>query len=572
MYLKITNKGSVSRKYLELIGATDKRERISNSDVIGNKGSGAKLAVVPGLRLGHKIAISSNDSIGKYILCYETESADLGNKTVKQIVFKYWGNGSFPSMLTLDAFQDWDQPIGDDNKKVFKMLREYICNAWDEDKKFTIEKVNDIHQAKPEETSVFISLSEEIEEILSHVDRYFKIINERKPLFIGEGIFSPIGKIYPKSEEGITRLFSQGVLVDCKKASYYSSLFDYSLDNKSLLSEERIIKDFARFIDGIGNLLLEIDDNNLVNLLLTFMIKEREGVELELKALGKKERVSTKVAERWKTAWKSRMGDKAIIASNNTQLDEDAKNRGFTVISNLPYELVGFLKRCGVTNSKDVAGTTEKKKDEPDFEIIGLDESQQIMFDEAYTRFLKYYPEASRLPVICYRPLKERLMDDGGHCGLGKNQYKQIWIVEKSLVSVKRILMILVHEYRHCFKEEGDYSREFTQEADVQIVDLMLANAEPPDGSKNIWLAKIISGRGIIIPHRFVGLSVHVLVRSKELRLIIGNIELKCLFEKEVSGKISQERKVTKFKNLGCVFLPTKIIGQLPKEIELEIR
>lgn len=573
MYLEITNKGTVSRKYLELIGATAKKGKVDDPNVIGNKGSGAKLAIIPMLRLGYEIVISSTDAIGSYVLSYEAADADLGDRTAKQIFFKYLGNGSFPSMLTLEAFQDWDKPIGDDDKKVFKALREYICNAWDEDKNFTIEKVEEIHQAKQGETSVLISLTEEIKEILSHLDRYFKILDNCKPLHIGKGIFGPYGEIYAKSEDGVTRLFSQGILVDCKKAEYYSSCYDYSLNDKCLLSEERIIKNFENFVHGISNLLLSIDNDNMVDFLLSTMIKNSEKAKLELSALEKKEAMSDDARKRWGNAWKSLMGNKAIIAVNNTQIDEDARNKGFTVISNLPYELINFLKRCGVTNSKDVSGITEKKKEnEPDFKTIDLTEDQQTMFNEAYTRFLRYYPEAKKLPVFFYRPLKSYNQNDGGHCGEGINKYKEIWIAEKALASVKTILEILIHEGRHCLKKAGDYDRNFTQEADSQLVELILANAEPPNGKKNIWHAKVIPGRGITIPHRFVGLSAHILITSNELRIKIGNIEMKHILNKEVDGQISQKRKVTRFQNLGCVFLPKNITGQIPAEIELEIR
>src|SRR5206468_2110153 len=125
----------------------------------------------------------------------------------------------FPSQLTLDAFRDWDRPIGDDVMKVFKALREYIANAWDEDKAFTLEFVEAVTQAAPETSAVYITATDEIRHVLAHLPRYFKFLSTEKPL-----LADYLGAVFAKSEPGNTRLFSQGVLVECKKAEYCSSL------------------------------------------------------------------------------------------------------------------------------------------------------------------------------------------------------------------------------------------------------------------------------------------------------------------------------------------------------------
>lgn len=577
MYLKITNLGKVSRKYYELIGASNKRERWNDSSIIGNKGSGAKLAPIPALRLGLEVAISSSDSEGNYILQYKTQNADLGDgRTQKQIVFDYVGNGSFPSQLTLDAFQDWDKPIGDDKMRIFKAFREYIVNAWDEDKDFTLEEVEEISQSKPGTTCVYITLNGEIREILDNLSRYFKILNETKPVFSYLGEYSEVrkGDIYPKSDDGITRLFSQGVLVDCKKSKYHSSIFDYSLDDKGLLSEERIIKDSSKFVEGIGQMLAKLDDFELIFQLFKALVKNE--ARLELQALGSVDHISSDIAVLWKQAWKQYFGAKAVITANKPEVDLNAKDSGWTVISDsLTSTFRNFLLKCGITNAKDVVPTYSKDPEEkPLFEEILLKPEQQVLFDEAYAIFLRYYPDAHKFPVHFFRPLVWTMNDSGGHCGKGDREFKEIWIAEKSLVSVKQILTILVHEGRHCLKKAGDYDRTFTQAADVQLVEMMLANAIPP--VKNEWQAGLVSGRGILVPKRFVGQSVHILVDGIEFRLKIGSGDgvsvMSAKLPKPVRGNVSQQRIVSKFQKLGCVALPQSIIGQLPQQLALEMR
>lgn len=578
MFLKITNKGTVSRKYYELIGATNKRGKWDDPNIIGNKGSGAKLAPIPALRLGLEVAVSSSDVEGDYILKYETQKADLGNQTTEQIVFHYVGNGSFPSQLTTEAFQDWDKPIGDDKMKIFKAFREYIVNAWDEDKNFILEEVEEITQANISTTSVYITLTDEIREILTNLSRYFKILNGTEPLFSYFGEYSQIkkGDIYPKSDDSVvTRLFSQGVLVNCKNSDYYSTTFDYSLDDKDLLSEERIIKDFSKFVEGIGQMLAKLNDPEMIFQLFKALVKN--DARLELQALGSLEHISSDIASLWRQVWKQYFGAKAVITANRSEIDLNAKDKGWTVINSLTSTFRNFLLKCGITNAADVVPTYSILKDQeekPKFEEISLDSDQKKMFDEAYVIFLRYYSDAHKLPVYFYRPIDWTWKDAGGYCGKGDREFKEIWIAEKSLVSIKQILIILVHEGRHCLKKAGDYDRNFTQAADDQLVDMMLANPVPP--VKNIWEAGLISARGILIPKRFIGQSVHVLVDGMEFRLKIGtgdgvSIMSSRLLE-PIKGNVSQQRIVSKFQKLGCVSLPPSIIGQLPQQLTLEIR
>lgn len=571
LFLKITNKGKVSRKYFELIGAGNKRERWEDASVIGNKGSGAKLAVVPILRLGLEVAVSSSDSSGAYILRYGTEEADLGDRITRQIVFKYDGSDSFPSQLTIDAFRDWDKPVGDDGMKVFKALREYICNAWDEDKQFTLEVVNEIHQAAAGTTSAFLTITDEIREILASSTRYFKILGGCDPLAENSS-----GAIYPKSQPGVTRLFSQGVLVDCKEGEWQSTAFDYSLNGKQLLSEERIIKDFMAFVDVIGSLLSAIDNPGIVVNLFSSTAKNE--ARLEVHALERIKYVPPQTAKIWKTAWQlhfGRSGCKAVISGHNKQIDMDAENRGFTPIYNLPAGLEEFLKRCGITCAADVVPrVSENKEEKPAFVLIELDREQQSWFNGAYSIFLRYYPQAKEFPVFFYRPTDYRMKGTGGHCGNGDRQYKEIWISEESLGSVSEILTALTHEGRHCLKKAGDYDRAFNQEADYQLVALMLTNPVPPH--KNEWRAEVVQQRGILVPHRFIGQNVHVLVNGKEMRFKFGEGETSCQmsasFPAGIKGVVGQNRRVTGFRRFGCVFLPENILKQLPSSVVLEIR
>jgi hypothetical protein len=570
MFLKIENKGTVSRKYYELIGATNKRERWDDSSVIGNKGSGAKLAVVPSLRLGYEVAVSSADSEGSYILKYKTQEADLGDRTSRQIVFDYVGSGSFPSQLTLDAFQDWSLPVGDDRIKIFKAFREYLVNAWDEDKDFTLKEVEAITQAEAGKTAAFITITDEIREIIDNLPRYFKFLGKNEPLHEAKrDYFFSGGAIYPKSEAGVTRFYSQGVLVDCKRSDYCSTLYDYSLMEKSLLSEERTIKDFLGFQTEIGKLLMTIEDPTLIIGIFQKMMGHTYA-NLELQVIGEIKDPPQNAKKIYLLAWMMHFGEKAILSVENTQVDEDAANKGFNVIRGSPYPLRVFLQRCGVTNAYDVAPKAKKAEEKPDYEIIELDEIQAQRFNEAQAIYLRHFPEAKKFPIYFFRPLHVTLEYCDGHCGVGVKQFKEIWIAEKTLSDVRRILAVLNHEGRHCKEQKGDYDRGFTQAADETIVDFMLAYPEPL--KKNVWQANIQTKRGITIPKRFAGQMAHVLIYANEIRLKIGKNTLTALLPGNIAGQISQERRCGIFKSFATIFVPEAIVRQLPDSIAFEIR
>lgn len=571
-YLKITNIGTMSRKFLELIGATDKRSRMDDSSTIGNKGSGAKFAIVPALRLGYEVAVSSSDDNGDFLLVYEKEKVQLTKtQEIEQIVFNYINGLRFPSQLTLDALRDWDQPVGEDNKKIFKAFREYICNAWDADKEFTTEIVDEITQAIPGTTSAYITLTEDIEKILKNSSQYIKFMSSEKPIFS----HSSYGNIYKKSEEGVTRLFCQGVLVDCKKSKYYSSIFDYSLDNKWLLSEERVIKDYNEYVSQVGSLLTNISDLNLVINLLNGLISEK--AELEGDALKKIEYIPSNTKKMYLLAWEATQGEKAIIAIGSNQADNDARNRGYVVVEGVPYYLSEFLKKCGVKTSKDFATIIRKNDEEKKFIIISPNIEQKKMYDKAYRIFLNYFPQARLIPVEFFSSEHWSLKDVLGHCGLEERKFKEIWISNNALVSVNQILKILVHEGRHCITEAGDYDRGFTQYADDQLVDMMLKGS--PSGSITTWKAQLVSKRGILLPSRFIGFDASIVILGKEVSITLSKVgqteySLTSSIKSDIiSQKYVKQRTVSNFDetNFGAVYIPEVILAKLPKQLSFQI-
>lgn len=545
-YLKISNKGTVDREFLELIGATTKRGQNSDSSIIGNKGSGAKFSVIPILRLGLEIVISSSDQQGAYFLKYKTEQSRIGGL---RVIFDF-GKEIHPSQFTLDALQDWDKPIGADDKKIFKALREFICNAYDADKEFRTEIVEKITPAQNGETVVYLSMTAEIEEILKNSKRYFKFLNKEEPL-----LTTRYGVIYSKSDT-MSRLFLQGVLVDCKE--FNQSIFDYSLLDKFLLSEERIIRDFSRFIVEIGRIIASVDDCKIALKILESFMDGKMTIETE--ALDRIGFVNFKTREAFREAWQLHYGEKAAMAVLDTAVDEDVKQiMGYKIVLVLDPCVRGFLKKCGILETSDLVPKQEKKE----YEIVELTTQQRAIFDRAYALFVRVFPETKYYPVIFYKPLIDFYERTGG---FAKN-FREVWINADYIISVRECIKTLEHETRHIQTKAGDYDRRFDEAASERLIRLVMASVKD-----DAYDAKIVN-QGIVLPRRFVGKEAHILIDNDELRIKIRgeNVIFQTRLATPITGHLSQVRKVKKFSGQGCVFVPTSIQKQLATQLQLEI-
>jgi len=290
MYLVISNQGTVDRNYLQLLGATDKR---GEDDKIGQFGSGAKFGAIALMRLGHEVSISSMDEEGRYTLSLTTEDTTIGEQ---RIIYKI-GNRKYPSSFTLKAGLNWDSPIGEDNLACYKGLREFLTNAIDEgDWDWCIRENR--KRAGENNTVVNISMSDELHQFLAFEGRYHKYKSE--PLFS-----CSYGEIYPKSEAAKTRVFIRGFLVECTETA---SMYDYSIESNSCLSEERTIASWWDFKYEAILLIPQIDNCDIARSLL---LAKKDSFEDEIL-----QRIDFfECRDVWKNAFYEAFGEKSCLAS-----------------------------------------------------------------------------------------------------------------------------------------------------------------------------------------------------------------------------------------------------------------
>ncbi len=482
-YLKISNRGSFNRKYLELIGLSSKRQSLADHAIIGFKGSGTKLAAVAALRLGLRVAIASSDGLGRYLLSYDLEEVDIDGRKVKQIFFNYDPYGTrdgseyplrYPTQMTIDAFADWDEPIGDDGKVAFKVLREFVCNAADSGE-YEFSLVDRPECAAPGETAVYLLYNEQISSIFDKPDRYFKFVFAKRP---AQPLYADreLGEIYPRSDRSKTRLFVLGVLVDCTSFSWRSSLFDYSLFRKTLISEERVIKSFHDYTAELGSLFARLDDVNLAAQILLGV--SNRAAMIEEMALGSVKKVPAGARHVWLDAAHGALGQKIAVSSGNQQTDNDARQiYGYTVISQGNLSLAHFLKLLGIPETRDIVPPTVAEDEYRLVDFDGLEADSRDRFNLAFSLFARHFPGQARLPLVLFQPLSDRLKAWAGFAGSGDACFREIWIATAGparLGTTAQILSTLIHEARHCATRTGDYDRAFIGRADEDIVRIIL--------------------------------------------------------------------------------------------------
>ncbi len=481
MYLKISNRGSLHRDEVRLIGFSAKANKAENRNKIGQFGTGTAYATIAALRLGLEVAISSTDRLGLYFLRFEIEDLDMGGgKKTREVYLHYWGLDEagkvvsvrrLPWNVDLAAFRDWDRPIGDDESRTFKLLREFICNARDEDTNFSVDVAEEQSFAPEGRTEVYIEYSEELDSVIKNPGRYFKFLDPKASRLVVPGV----GFITTKSQKDVTRLFVQGVLVSCSLPVILDgSVLDYSLDDKDLVSEDRTIKTQHRFRRELGRLITGIRQENLVKGIIAFAVKRSMSTERE--ALATVTEVDEPSRSVWIKALREFYGwEDLCIASGVVQTDEDARQ----VYGYLPIQVDSnlaafFHKALGIPHAKDIAPP------QPDLTLLRFRDfsaASRQRFRAAFRIFAKYFPDRSLFPVTFFLAKDGNVQKRvGAYAGSGDAIYKEIWIKalsETELPAFWDLLWLLVHESRHCATRAGDYERPFVKEAQMESMRFM---------------------------------------------------------------------------------------------------
>lgn len=483
-YLRILNRGRLARGFIELIGLTTKRERLNDPRIIGFKGSGTKLAALAAVRLGVETIIASTDEGGPYLLRFDAVPYRVGEMTVRRLRYRYlvrqpdgtWQEQLADSSLTLDAFLDWDAAIGDDGNHLFKILREHLCNAYDEDESYSLTEVAQQELVADGYTAVYLQMNARLRALLESPARYFKFLAKARPQFSAPGI----GAIFPKTESGKTRLFVNGVLVDCRAAASEASLFDYSLFNKSLLSEERLLKSQSSFRYGVARLFSVLTDTDVADKIAAQVVSGKAPFEAQaLKQVDGRLLSMTPAARTvWFQAFHRATGKRLVLPSASEQVNVVLRlNPDLELVGWADYEMKRFLAGLGVPKADDLYPIGIRDRLQA-LRWRDLTAESRQRFMKAYLAFAAAFPDEADLPIGFFVSDDPRDNIMNGFAGEGEHIFREIWLRAQSpreLGPTEQLLRTLIHEARHCRVRLGDDRLEFFLAADGDLARLALA-------------------------------------------------------------------------------------------------
>lgn len=501
-YLRIKNRGECPRIYLTLLGASTKSDKMEDPTQGGWFGSGTKYAPIAALYLGIEVAIASRDDQGKYFIQYVAEKAKLPGRKIKYLVRVVTSDDGkkvrHQTDYAIDACQNWRKPIGDDEMKSFRVLREYLRNAYDADAEFAFERCDTLEWPPDGWTYVYLTMTDEFRRMLAVPARYFKWVSPAlnpppRARFAN-------GSIYARSDAACTRLFSLGTLAFCSDEERFRALFDYDIDVKQghqgrpMLSEERTFAEISLVFLEVKKMLSAWTDVRVLTGLLKAMMNDAARFEVEALGYGQNDDASVPAKAAWREAWRAAYGADAVISSN-AYADELARYTfGKTAIVVQDRSLRNFLKACGVPEATQcipgmVAGQEYRLvADLEEWERVRLETALSIMRDE--------YPESAQFQAFVFEPLTDRMRKTLGFTAYDPLPVR-LFVQRACLRSWNTLIETLtVHECRHGRTKMDDSNRGFTDRADRDIAKMLLEKyglpTEPAVETDDIALPSVI--------------------------------------------------------------------------------
>ena len=249
MWLKISNQGLIDPNALILMGASSKRD---DSTKIGFFGTGIKYALAVLLRNNIEVRIYN----GIKEIDITTKTVSFRDKEYQQVFI----DGRETS-ITTDIGPDW---------KIWYAIREIYCNALDEGGMDIAQVSNIASHLNESETTIFIDVTEDIQDILRNWDLYFS--NIREVLYE-----SKHGKIF--QGDGTTRIYRKGILVHENKDR--KALFHYDFLEIDI-NESRTIRWTSDIRCMLSQMIPECNNIDIVRRFLdSFQIIDRSNTLLE---------------------------------------------------------------------------------------------------------------------------------------------------------------------------------------------------------------------------------------------------------------------------------------------------
>jgi len=279
-YLKIQNNGELDIRLVALMGGTTKAK---DEFKIGQFGTGLKYTLAYLIRNN----VDFHIFVGETEVNIKTETENIKGEDFNIICI----NGNRTS-ITDKMGLEW---------KTWMIIRELWCNALDEGG--ALKESTEILQGKPDTTTFYIQVTEEVKKVMNEWKNYF--IHDVNPLFTSDQY-----AIYPGGED--LRIYKQGVLIHEVKGK--KCVFNYDMKNAS-------INELRQFMGSPSQAVFKCLQNatpNIVDYFLTNCTeKHYEGSDCDYNWY-----------ESWGKHWKETIGDAKLI---HEEAIKGIKSRGLDI-------------------------------------------------------------------------------------------------------------------------------------------------------------------------------------------------------------------------------------------------
>lgn len=340
-WVHIQNDGEIEFGGLHLMGISSKR---GDSEKIGFFGSGNKYAIALLLREKIPFKIFS----GKKEIKFTTETIMFRGQTYEQICI----NGE-PTSLTTSMGIDWE---------TWFAVREMYCNAIDEGgAKLT---VTDTAMGEKGKTSVFIELTEKLNEFFSKIDKYIlvnkdKMISEAKTEHGNVEVYSSDGKELVCYRKGI-RIMPANKIV---------SIFSYNFDNIEI-NESRVYKYEYQVKERIASFLANTEREDII---LHYLAKWKGSYEADAKW----EYANDPLSAVWHNILKGQRVYPESLAMHTG--DFEGKRNAFIVPDKLAEKIANQF------DDVDVVGMGKKKH----YEVVDMTIAEKAKMDKAISQLAR---------------------------------------------------------------------------------------------------------------------------------------------------------------------------------------
>lgn len=439
MFIRISNPAEeVNRVFLEKLGISTKRD---DDSVIGQFGSGVKLAPIAALRNDWRWIFTGKDVKGEYTLEYIKKKEDDG---FEHIYYDY-GDVVKSSSFTLDAgVLSWN----DD----FQIFREAFANALDEGE-YEIDYADEIENI-PGKFCVYLTAAHELKEIVSNIDRWFTI--NRDPIYEGLN-----GSIFEKHGTN-TRIYAKKVFV--WEPDIEQGLFDYQIDS-TVLNEERRVKSEWSLKASVGKIFDTLTSDKAGLNIAKKMIKNMNFDFFEMSLDSYHARSGSTV---WADAWREIHGKNGIPVSAE---EYDACRAslltfGFNPVLVKSKFIYALLECAKVKTPMDVLGEGSK------YQKVAMATWQRKLLNEAVEYVRWSFPRIDDVEIQIFRPgVNQTLL------GVHINGTNEVLISEECLNGGINLLVgTLIHELDHFVTGYRDETMEFRNVADNHIARLTIEN------------------------------------------------------------------------------------------------